>query len=139
MSLLVLPAAVNSFLSQPNAAVIGCVRPDGFPMTVVTWYDWEGGRFLVNMNAVRSRLGWIRLNPKVSLTVFDDDWSRHVSVWGQVVEIKEDRELADIDRLSRRYTGNPFEDRTGKRVSAWIEPRGWHGWDMSGELASPHP
>lgn len=139
MSLLVLPAAVDSFLSQPNAAVIGCVRPDGFPMTVVTWYDWEGGRFLVNMNAARSRLGWIRLNPKVSLTMFDDDWYRHVSVWGEVVEIKDDRKLADIDRLARRYTGKPFGNRTGKRVSAWIEPNGWHGWDDSGELASPRP
>ena len=132
-----LPAQVDAFLRKPNAAVIGVVRPDGFPMTVVTWYDWEDGRVLVNMNESRKRLQWIRRDPKVSLTVFDDDWYRHVSLWGEVVEINEDRDLADIDRLARRYTGRAFGNRTGRRVSAWIEPRGWHGWDDSGELASP--
>jgi len=134
---LVLPAAVDAFLRKPNAAVIGCMRPDGFPITVVTWYDWEDGRVLVNMNEARKRLQWIRRDPKVSLTVFDDDWYRHVSLHGVVVEIRDDAGLADIDRLALRYTGEPFGNRTGRRVSAWIEPHGWHGWDDSGELSSP--
>jgi len=34
-----LPPQVEAFLKQPNAAVIATVRPDGFPMTVATWYD----------------------------------------------------------------------------------------------------
>jgi len=104
-------------------------------MTVATWFDWEGGRILVNMDASRRRLTWIRLNPKVSLTVFDDDWYRHVSLWGQVVTLRDDTDLTDIDRLARRYSGKPFRSRTASRVSAWIEPHGWHGWDPSGELA----
>ena len=137
MPLLELPAPVDTFLRKPNTAVIGFVRPDGYPMTVVTWYDWEDGRVLVNMNEARKRLSWIRDNPKVSLTVFDDDWYRHVSLYGVIVEFREDIGLADIDRLAVRYTGRPFGDRTGRRVSAWIEPRGWHGWDDSGELSSP--
>jgi len=135
---LTLPAAVDRFLRKPNAAVIGCIRPDGFPMTVVTWYGWVGGRVLVNMSESRKRLRWIRREPKVSLTVFDDDWYRHVSLYGLVVEIRDDSGLTDIDRLALRYTGKPFGNRPGRRVSAWIEPRGWHGWDHSGELASPH-
>lgn len=104
-------------------------------MTVATWYDWEDGRILVNMDERRRRLAWIRRDPKVSLTVFDDDWYRHVSLRGLVVTIVDDANLHDIDRLARRYTGRPFRSRTAKRVSAWIEPRGWHGWDPSGELA----
>ena len=135
--MLALPVAVERFLKRPNAAVIGCVRPDGYPMTVVTWYDWEDGRVLVNMNESRKRLQWIRREPKVSLTVFDDDWYRHVSLYGVVVEIRDDAGLADIDRLALRYTGKLFGDRTSRRVSAWIEPRGWHGWDDAGELSSP--
>jgi len=132
-----LPARVERFLKQPNAAVIATLRPDGFPMSVVTWYDWDAGRILVNMNAIRSRLRWMRLNPKVSLTVFDADWYRHVSLYGMVVAIEDDAGLAGIDRLAVRYTGRPFGDRGAKRVNAWIEPLGWHGWDDSGELASP--
>ncbi len=118
-------------------AVIATVRPDGFPMSVATWYDWEDGRILVNMAAGRARLGWMRATPKVSLTIFDDDWYRHVSVFGTVVSIVEDADLADIDRLAMRYTRKPFRNRKAHRISAWIEPKGWHGWDPSGELSSP--
>ncbi|MGA8924564.1 MAG: pyridoxamine 5'-phosphate oxidase family protein [Candidatus Dormiibacterota bacterium] len=131
-----LPAEVEEFLRQPNTAVIAAVRPDGFPMTVATWYDWEDGRVLVNMHANRSRLAWMRLNPKVSLTFFNQDWYRHVSLYGLVESIADDVGLADIDRLARRYTGQPFGSRTQKRVSAWIAPVGWHGWDPAGPLAS---
>lgn len=134
---LALPQEVEDFLRRPNAAVIATIRPDGFPMTVATWYDWEDGRVLVNMHANRSRLAWMRLNPKVSLTFFDQDWYRHVSLYGLVESIVEDSDLADIDRLARRYTGQPFRSRTDQRVSAWIAPAGWHGWDPGGTLGSP--
>jgi PPOX class probable F420-dependent enzyme len=132
-----LPPQVEAFLKQPNAAVIATVRPDGFPMTVATWYDWDAGRVLVNMLAQRARLAWMRSNPKVSLTIFDDDWYRHVSLYGEVVQLEDDTDLADIDRLALRYTGKPFRNRSVKRVSAWIDPLGWHGWDPSGDLSSP--
>jgi PPOX class probable F420-dependent enzyme len=133
------PAHIVAFLKQPNTAVVACIRPDGFPMTVATWYEWRDGLILVNMHERRSRLGWMRVNPKVSLTVLDQDWYRHVSVWGSIVRIVDDVDLADIDSLSRRYRGRPFANRTAKRVSAWIGAQGWHGWDDGGELASPRP
>jgi Pyridoxamine 5'-phosphate oxidase len=133
---LVLPSRVLEFLDQPNPAVVGCIRPDGFPMTVATWYEWRDGLILLNTDASRSRLGWMRVNPKVSLTVLGSDWYRHVSLWGSIVKIAADADLADIDSLSRRYRGRPFANRKAKRVSAWMEPTGWHGWDDEGELAS---
>ena len=123
-----IPPMVDAFLKQPNAAVIACVRPDGFPMTVATWYDWENGQVLVNMDAKRSRLDWMRRNAKVALTMFDRDWYRHVSLYGEVVSIDEDPDLADIDRLALRYTGKRYGSRKAHRVSAWISPRGWHVW-----------
>lgn len=122
------PPKVDAFLRQPNAAVIACIRPDGFPMTVATWYDWENGQVLVNMDAKRSRLEWMRRNAKVALTMFDRDWYRHVSLYGEVVSFDEDADLADIDRLALRYTGKRYGSRKAHRVSAWISPRGWHVW-----------
>ena len=62
---LALPARIDAFLDQPNPAVVACIRPDGFPMTVATWYEWRDGLILVNMHESRCRLGWMRLNPKV--------------------------------------------------------------------------
>jgi PPOX class probable F420-dependent enzyme len=135
--LIELPDPVQAFLKLPNAAVIATIRPDGFPMTVATWYDFDGGRVLVNMDARRSRLAWMRANPKVSLTIFDDDWYRHVSLFGTAAVIEDDVDLADIDRLAIRYTGRPYRNRKAHRVSAWIEPEGWHGWDPTGVVSSP--
>jgi len=131
-----LPPAVDRFLHEPNPAIIACIRPDGFPMSVATWYDWQDGLILVNMHERRSRLRWMRLNPRVSVTVLGEDWSRHVSLFGSIVRFVDDVELTDIDRLCRRYSGQPFPMRTAKRVSAWIEPHGWHGWDSEGKLSS---
>jgi PPOX class probable F420-dependent enzyme len=132
-----LPPAVVDFLKRPNPAVIAFIRPDGYPMSVATWYDWDDGLILVNMHEGRSRLRWLRANPKASLTALgEEDWYRHVSLYGAVVRFVDDVDLADIDRLCLRYTGEPFSNRNAKRVSAWIEPHGWHGWDDEGEVAS---
>jgi PPOX class probable F420-dependent enzyme len=136
MAALPLPRVVDEFLKEPHPAVIACIRPDGFPMTVATWYDWQDGLIYVNMNEKRSRLRWMRENPKVGVTVLGEDWYRHVSLFGSVVKIADDIDLAGIDRLCLRYTGEPFSNRTAKRVGAWIEPKGWHGWDDEGKLSS---
>jgi len=133
-----LPPAVEQFLRLPNPSVIACIRPDGFPMSVATWYEWSDGLILVNMHEKRDRLRWMRVNPRVSVTVLGEDWSKHVSMFGSIVRFEDDTTLADIDRLCVRYSGRPFPRRTAKRVSAWIEPMGWLGWDETGELAS-HP
>ncbi len=132
-----LPREVVEFLKQPNPAVIAVIRPDGFPMTVATWYAWDDGRILVNMLDSRSRLAWMRKHPKVSLTVFAANWYTHVSIYGTVVAIEDDADLSGIDRLASHYAGRPFHNRKAHRVNAWIEPVGWHGWDPSGRLSSP--
>jgi PPOX class probable F420-dependent enzyme len=120
---------VDEFLRRANPAVIGTLRPDGSPHTAATWYDWENGLALVNMEDTRLRLRFIRRDPRVALTVLgSDSWYRHVSLLGRVVRLEDDRELADIDRLAIRYTGRPYRKRDRLRVSAWIEPERWHAW-----------
>lgn len=127
------PDAVSEFLARPNPAVIGTLRPDGSPHTVATWYDWEEGLVLVNMDRSRLRLKFLQKSPHFSLTVLDHrSWYRHVSLLGHVVSIADDTDLVDIDRLSVRYTGRPFARRDAKRVSAWLEPDRWHGWSDTG-------
>jgi PPOX class probable F420-dependent enzyme len=127
------PPQVDEFLARPNPAVIATLRPDGSPHSVPTWYDWEGGRALLNMDASRLRLRFLRRDPRASLTVMEDgNWYRHVSLIGRVVDIQPDDDLADIDRLARRYTGNAFRRPGSTRVSAWLEPERWHGWSDAG-------
>jgi PPOX class probable F420-dependent enzyme len=101
-----LPSDLVDFLRRPNPAVVASLRPDGSPHTVATWYDWEDGQVLLNMDVSRRRLQFMRDDPRVALTVLDDGgWYRHVSLLGVVARIEDDAELKDIDRLAIRYTG----------------------------------
>ncbi len=125
------PPEINAFLAGANPAVVATVSPSGTPHTAATWYDWEDGRVLLNMDASRLRLRYMRANPAVALTVLAaGDWYRQVSLLGSVVSIEDDSDLADIDRLSVRYTGRPFADREARRVSAWMEPARWSAWPL---------
>ncbi|HVX42523.1 MAG TPA: TIGR03618 family F420-dependent PPOX class oxidoreductase [Mycobacteriales bacterium] len=123
------PDYVSEMLARPNPAVIATVRQDGAPVSVATWYIWDGGRVLVNMDSSRKRLEYLRNDPRVSLTVFaGTDWGTHVSLQGKVVSLEDDRGLADIDRLARQYGLDEYPDRTRPRISAWIEIDTWHAW-----------
>jgi PPOX class probable F420-dependent enzyme len=124
------PDVVGEFLTRPNPAVIATLRPDGFPHTAATWYVWEDGRVLVNMDATRRRLEHMRRDPRVSLTVLsEDEWYRQVTLMGEAVLIELDSDLHDIDRLSTHYSGRPFSGRHQERWSAWVRVDGWFGWD----------
>jgi PPOX class probable F420-dependent enzyme len=127
-----LPDEADRLLRKVNPAVIATLRHDGSPHTAVTWYDWDGVRVLVNMDAARARLKHMRRDPRVSLTVMDSEsWYRQLTIFGRVVEIRDDPEFKDIDRLSLRYTRRQFHNRLRARISALIEPVGWYGWEGS--------
>jgi PPOX class probable F420-dependent enzyme len=122
------PSDIAELLKQPNPAVMATVRPDGAPVSVATWYLWEDGRILLNLDAGRKRLEHLRADPRVSLTVLDGDrWYRHVSIQG-TVKIEPDQGLAGIDRLSQHYTGKPYWHRDSERVNAWVEVDAYHLW-----------
>lgn len=125
-----LPTKLVELLKRPNPAVMATVRPDGTPVSVATWYLWDEGRVLLNLDAGRKRLEHLESNPRVSLTVLDDDsWYRHVSVQGTVT-LEPDPDLADIDRLSRYYTDKPYPNRNRERVTAWLDVDAYHAWNL---------
>jgi PPOX class probable F420-dependent enzyme len=129
-----LPESLVEFLSEPNPAVIATIAPNGSLHTAATWYLWDDGRVLVNMDESRRRLAHMRNDSRVSLTVLGkDDWSRHVSLSGRVVSLEPDPKFEAIDRLARHYSGQPFPLRDRGRVSGWIEIDSWHAW------AGPQP
>jgi PPOX class probable F420-dependent enzyme len=125
-----LPADLQEFLRRPNPCVVATIRPDGELHTAATWYEWPGdGTVLLNMDASRRRLGHMRADPRVALTILDEQsWYSHVSLIGRVREIRADPGLADIDRLAQHYTGNPYRDRGRDSWTAIVEIGRWHGW-----------
>jgi PPOX class probable F420-dependent enzyme len=124
-----LTSEVDELLRRPNPAVVASVRPDGSPHSVATWYLWDGERVLLNMDASRARLAFLRHEPRVSLTVLDaESWYSQVNLDGVVAALVDDERLEDIDRLALHYTGRPFRDREHRRVSAWVDVERWHAW-----------
>jgi PPOX class probable F420-dependent enzyme len=124
-----LPPQIDELLRRANPAVVATVRPDGSPHSVATWYLWDGQRILLNMDESRARLGFLRHEPRVSLTVLDaESWYSQVNLDGRVAELIDDERLEDIDRLALHYTGRPFRDREHRRISAWVEVERWHAW-----------
>ena len=125
-----LPDELQALLREPNPAVMASLKPGGGPLSVATWYVWDDGRVLVNLDHSRARLEHLRRDPRVSLTVLDNNWYRHVSLQGEVAEIAPDEAFADIDRLSNHYRGEDYRNRESARVSARIEIRTWHAWNV---------
>ena len=101
-----LPDELLEMLAKPNPSVIATLRRDGSPVTTATWYLWDDGQVLVNMDESRKRLAHMRRDPRVSITVLDDDWYRHVSLLGRVVRLEDDDGLEQIDRIARHYRGS---------------------------------
>jgi hypothetical protein len=77
-------------------------------------------------------------NPAVVATVSPSGAPHTAATWydwedGRVllnISIEDDPELAGIDRLSIRYSGEPFHSRDARRVTAWMEPERWTGWPL---------
>ncbi len=129
-----LPDGVVDLLRRPNPSVVATLRQDGTPVTAPTWYLLEtdgprAGTVLVNMDDTRVRLGHLRRDPRISISVLDaDSWYTHVTMIGEVVELRPDEGLVDIDRLSHHYLGHEYRDRESPRTSAWVRVDRWHGW-----------
>jgi PPOX class probable F420-dependent enzyme len=124
-----MPDEMDAFMAEPNPAVVATIRPDGLPHSVPTWYEWDGGLLLLNMDRSRKRLRHLAPGRPVALSVMArSDWYSHVSFIAEVSELRDDPDLVDIDRLSRRYRGQPYRDRSRKSVTALIRPSQWFTW-----------
>ncbi|MFE0631775.1 PPOX class F420-dependent oxidoreductase [Streptomyces sp. NPDC058864] len=133
-----LPPAAIEMLKKPNPAVITTLRADGQPVSTATWYLWDDGRVLVNMDGGRKRLDHMRDDPRVTLTVLDEgNWYTHVTLIGRVAELREDSGLADIDRLAQQYLGRAYPQRDRERFSGLIEIERWHGWGSLKDSSQP--
>ena len=117
-------------LRKPNQCVIANVRPNGELTTAATWYEIvDGGQILINMDATRARMRYLKNDPRVAMTIFaGDDWYSHVSITGEVVEFRHDEGMVDIDRISTHYTGAEYGDRERDSWTAVIRIDSWHAW-----------
>jgi PPOX class probable F420-dependent enzyme len=96
-----------------NFAALATAMDDGAPHAVSIWTGVEGDR-IVFFTSPASRKGRnIARDPRVALTVVDfTNPYRTARVRGTVVETFDgDRAMEIVDRISDRYTGQPFAMR----------------------------
>jgi PPOX class probable F420-dependent enzyme len=121
-----LPPRLEKFLSAPHPAVVAVAGRDGRPVSAATWYLYDSGRVLLSMSRDGLRHDHMRADPRISLTVLADDWYSQVTVIGRVVELRDDTDLADIDRISRLYRGQPYRRREEALVTADAAVERWY-------------
>jgi PPOX class probable F420-dependent enzyme len=123
---------VDDFLSEARPAVMATIRSDGLPATTACWYDWRDGQLWLSMYSSARRLSSLRENPVVAITVLGDPWYSHVSLIGRAIEIRADPDMTDIDALSRRYRGEPYEREPNQSLTTVIvEVERWHTWNIA--------
>jgi PPOX class probable F420-dependent enzyme len=105
---------------------LATLLPDGGPHSIPVWAILEDGRigFFTQPRSRKARN--LERDPRVALSVTDEtNPYRSAQIRGRVVEtIEGEPALAVIDRISRRYTGQPFPLRSG--TVYWIEPETAH-------------
>ena len=111
-------------LTGTNFAHFAAIRPDGTPHVTVIWIDASDGYILVNTAIGRVKDGYVRRDPRVSVSVHDEgDPYRWLRADGIVEEFVTGSEAdAHIDALNRRYhngeawTYTPGQERVIYRI-----------------------
>ena len=115
---------VRRLLERPNYAHIATLLPDGAPHSVPVWIDVEGTDQVVILTGPGSRKARnVGRDPRVAISITDVDQPfASVLIRGQVVELIDgDRAWDIIDRISKKYTGQPYPLRTD-RIVLLIQP-----------------
>jgi len=117
-----IPEDLTDLLTTNVLGLVSAIRRDGTMAQYLMWVDYDGKHVLTSsMVGSRKAANW-RRNPHVSLSVVDrdDDW-RFLIIRGRVVETRPDEGLAFIDKMSVRYTGQPYRFRERPREIFVIE------------------
>jgi PPOX class probable F420-dependent enzyme len=131
-----LPPPVLDLLAKPNPCVIAVLRADGAPAGAAVWYLFEDGEIVTSMSGTGARRRRLERDARVSVTVLDEaDWYRQVTLHGEVADLRDDEGGADIDRISRHYTGEPYADHSYAHATARIRITGWNGFGLGVEGA----
>jgi PPOX class probable F420-dependent enzyme len=112
---------------------LATVGSDGGPRSVPLWVDLQGESdlvFFTEAGSLKDRN--IARDPRValSLTAPDNPFDM-ATVRGEVVKrIEGDAALETVDRISRKYSGEPYPVRTGL-VALIVRPTSWWARDYS--------
>jgi PPOX class probable F420-dependent enzyme len=109
---------VRRLVERPNYAHIATLMPDGAPHSVPVWIDLEGDNLAVLTGPGSRKARNLERDPRVAISIIDVDQPyASALIRGRLVErIDGDRAWEIIDRMSRKYTGQPYQPRVDRIV-----------------------
>jgi PPOX class probable F420-dependent enzyme len=107
---------VLALFEAPNFAHLATLLPSGAPISVPIWAGVEEGRLVFFTQPHSRKAQNLVRDGRVAVSVVDhENPYRSARVRGHVAEtIDGDEALAIIDRISHKYTGQPFPMRSGR-------------------------
>ena len=119
-----IPESHLELIDGPYTVALSTVMPDGQPQTTPVWCNRKGDYIFINaMKSFRKEKN-MRLNPKVSLLVYDPKNPLHnIEIRGLVIEMAEDGAVEHLDELTRLYLGKPDAKFFGDSIPAELQSR----------------
>jgi PPOX class probable F420-dependent enzyme len=110
---------IKALIRGANFAHLATLMRDGAPQVDPVWVDLEGDAILVCTGTNSLKAKNTRRDARVGLSVIAmDNPYKEAQLRGRVVEQRPDPDCTVIDRLSRKYTGQPFpwRDKPAERL-----------------------
>ena len=120
------PDGYGDLFEKPSFANLATMLPTGYPHVTPVWIDYDGEHLLVNTARGRQKERNVARNPSVGVSVIDpENFYRYLSAYGEVTGLREEGAVEHIHELSRRYTGDEYDNldaEDGARVIIEITP-----------------
>jgi len=118
-----LPDRARELIDGKNFATVVTLQPDGGPQASVVWIKRDGDDVLYSTVKGRRKHTNLLADPRTSIVVPDDaNPYEYVEIRGTSALI-DDPDKALIEELSRKYTGESFQDAPGnQRVIVRVSP-----------------
>ena len=112
-----IPDELTYLLTTNVPAHVTLTKADGTLVTHVMWIDYDGRHILIGSPEGSYKGRAFRARPQLAISVVDpsNQW-RRLSITGRVTGIRDDAGLALINKLSMRYTGQPYQRTTPRDV-----------------------
>jgi PPOX class probable F420-dependent enzyme len=134
---IMVPATHQDLVSPPRFLTFITVMPDGTPQASLVWFRYEGGHFLVSIEAGSQKHLNLKRSPKATLIGIDpENGYRYIEIRGESVEMTP-AAPEWIDALCMTYTGKKYfgvfmpVERSEDMVIARIKPTRVRPVDLS--------
>jgi PPOX class probable F420-dependent enzyme len=119
-----IPDTHLELVDGPYVVALSTIMPDGQPQVTPVWCNRKGNDIFINVMKGFRKEKNLRLNPNVSLLIYDPKAPLHnIEIRGCVVEMTEAGAVEHNNELARLYLGKPDAKFFGDAVPAELQSR----------------